>query len=81
MLARKYPLSAGPGDREAGRGGTGRRPQLGAKSIAEIGLEQFERNDGFETVMSFSLRWMRWRVPICLSYRGIFQHEEVETGA
>ena len=88
MLNKKYPLGAGAGERAAGAGGArrGRAQQGGAsrgafKSIADIGLEQYENNDGFETVMSYSVRWMRWRVPLCLSYRGVFQHVEVETGA
>jgi hypothetical protein len=96
MLGKKYPLGAGAGERAAGGGGGAWRGRDSSqaqaqaqgggrggdfKTIADIGLEQYENNDGFETVMSYSVRWMRWRVPLCLSYRGVFQHAEVETGA
>ncbi len=65
------------------------------KTIAEIGLEQFKKQvmvilhvvclfvklpqDGFESVMGFDLPWPQWRVPICISYDGLFIHEEIET--
>jgi hypothetical protein len=35
--------------------------------------------DGFESVMAFSLPWQKWKVPICIAYQGLFIHEEIET--
>ncbi len=37
--------------------------------------------DGFESVMGFGLPWPQWRVPVCISYEGLFIHDEIETGA
>jgi len=65
MLEKKYP--------------TGGQPSH--KTIADVGLEQYQANDGFESTMSWGVKWMRWRVPVCISYDGLFLHEEVETGA
>jgi len=48
-------------------------------SIPEIGLSQWEKNDGFETTMIFALKWMKWRVPMCIAYDGLFLHQEIET--
>ncbi len=53
----------------------------GLKSLAQIGLDQFRKQDGFESVMGFSLPWQDWRVPVCIAYDGLFIHEEIETGA
>ena len=84
MLEKKYPTGNGapqarggssPGSRGSGGGGDE------YKSIAEIGLEQHTANDGFESTMSYGVRWMRWKVPLCISYDGLFLHEEIETGA
>jgi hypothetical protein len=36
------------------------------------------KQDGFESVMGYG-KWMSWRVPICISYNGLFIHEEIET--
>lgn len=72
MLEKKYPI----GDADEGGGAVSQ-----SKSIAEIGLEQYANNDGFESTMSWGVRWMRWRVPLCISYDGLFLHEEIETGA
>jgi len=63
MLQKKYPLGTGPD-----------------KSIAEIGLQQFMQQDGFESVMIGSQpSWMTWRLPLCISYEGLFIQEEIET--
>lgn len=51
------------------------------KSIADIGLDQYRKQDGFESAMVFSIPWQRWQVPICISYNGLFIHEEIETSA
>lgn len=37
--------------------------------------------DGFESDMAYGVKWMRWKVPICISYNGLFLHEEIETSA
>lgn len=50
-------------------------------SIAEIGLNQYEKQDGFESAMGLGLKWMNWRVPVCISLNGLFLHEEIETAA
>jgi hypothetical protein len=50
-------------------------------SIPEIGQTYWKRQDAFESVMVNDIRWMRWKVPICISYHGIFVHEEIETSA
>lgn len=71
MLTKQYPSDSGAGG----------RAKLSYKSIAEIGLEQYSANDGFESTMSWGVKWMRWRVPMCISYNGLFLHEEIETGA
>lgn len=52
----------------------------GMKSIATIAKESSDKQDAFETAM-INLNWMSWRVPICLSYNGIFIHEEIETAS
>jgi hypothetical protein len=31
--------------------------------------------------MAFGLPWQQWKVPICISYNGLFLNEEIETGA
>jgi hypothetical protein len=49
--------------------------------MGEIGLSHWGKQDGFETDMIHESRWMWWRVPICISYDGLFLHEEVETSA
>ena len=52
----------------------------GRKTIPEIGLSQFQQQDGFESVMvGGSPPWMKWRVPICISYQGLFIQQEIET--
>jgi hypothetical protein len=52
----------------------------GVKSIPEIGLGQFQQQDGFESVMiGGTPSWMTWRVPICISYQGLFIQQEIET--
>ena len=50
-------------------------------SLPEIGLNTFRRQDAFESVMAFDLKWMYWKVPICIAYDGLFIHEEIETNA
>jgi hypothetical protein len=35
--------------------------------------------DGFESSMLHI--WQSWKVPICISYQGLFIHEEIETSA
>lgn len=72
MLGTKYPTGVAHG---AGKS----HPEL--KSIAEIGLDQYVANDGFESTMSWGVKWMRWHVPMCISYSGLFLHEEIETSA
>ena len=52
-----------------------------AATIADIGLKSFAQQDAFESSMIHEHRWMAWKVPICISYNGLFQHEEVETSA
>jgi hypothetical protein len=51
--------------------------------IADLGRSFWDSNDGFERAMAFNLHWMKWqpRVPICISYDGMFRHEEIETSA
>ena len=39
----------------------------------------FPSKDGFESSMLGA--WQHWRVPICISYNGLFIHEEIETSA
>lgn len=51
----------------------------GMKSIAEIGLQNWQHQDGFETVMIYTHKWGHWKVPICISYDGLFIHEQIET--
>ncbi len=53
----------------------------GDKSLPEIGLSHNLHNDGFETAMGFSEKWMTWKVPICITMEGLFIHDEIETGA
>jgi hypothetical protein len=48
-------------------------------SLAEIGLSCFRKQDRFETVMIHEYKWAYWKVPICISYNGLFVHEEIET--
>jgi hypothetical protein len=51
-------------------------------SLASIGLHfGGSVQDGFENAMAYQLDWTRWKVPICISYQGLFLHEEIETGA
>eukprot|EP01033_Poteriospumella_lacustris_P006673 gene6673-4811_t len=65
MLTKKYPM----------------KDNKSFKSIADIGLDQYRKQDGFESAMVFSIPWQRWQVPICISYNGLFIHEEIETSA
>ena len=53
----------------------------GKKTLPEIGLSHNIHNDGFETAMGFSEKWMKWKVPICITMEGLFIHDEIETGA
>lgn len=78
MLGTKYPTGTRRGKDQEGSGGDGRHE---LKSIADIGLEQYVANDGFESTMSWGVKWMRWHVPMCISYSGLFLHEEIETSA
>ena len=48
-------------------------------SIADIGLKSFAKQDAFESTMIHEHNWMSWKVPICISYKGLFIHEEIET--
>ena len=50
-------------------------------SIADIGLRQYQSQDGFESVMAWGMPWQQWKVPICIAYDGLFIHEEIETAA
>ena len=43
------------------------------RSLADIGLTQWEQQDGFESVMIHSdPSWMSWRAPLCISLDGLF---------
>ena len=53
----------------------------GLKTIAEIGLSHAFQQDGFESDMIYVSRWMNWKIPVCISYNGMFIHEEIETSA
>lgn len=53
----------------------------GMKTIAEIGLSHAYQQDGFESDMIHVSKWMNWRIPVCISYNGMFIHEEIETSA
>jgi hypothetical protein len=48
-------------------------------SLGDIGLRQFQKQDGFESIMAWGLPWQQWKVPICIAYDGLFIHEEIET--
>eukprot|EP01040_Poterioochromonas_malhamensis_P010861 gene10861-11838_t len=48
-------------------------------SIAEIAISQWEKQDGLESIMIYGYPWQEWRVPICISYHGLFLNEEIET--
>lgn len=52
-----------------------------SRSIPDIALGQFKQQDGLESAMVYGLPWAQWRVPMCISYQGLFVHEEVETAA
>jgi hypothetical protein len=56
-------------------------PEFGDLSIAEIGLKSYAKQDAFESTMIRGVQWMHWRVPVCISYEGLFLHEEIETSA
>ena len=47
-------------------------------SIADIAIQSYKAQDAFEASMAFSLKWMAWKVPICISYNGLFFHERIE---
>jgi hypothetical protein len=77
MLEAKYP--PGPGSSMNMSGISFNAPQW---SLASIGLHfGGSVQDGFENAMAHQLDWTRWKVPICISYQGLFLHEEIETGA
>ena len=59
----------------------GRTGPTHEKSIPEIGYAFWDKQDAFETVMVHDIGWMKWKVPLCISLRGVFLHEEIETGA
>lgn len=48
------------------------------KSIADVAIQSYISQDSFEASMAFSLKWMTWKVPICISYNGLFFHERIE---
>ena len=48
-------------------------------TIADIALQSAYEQDKFESSMIQTYVWMRWKVPICISYDGLFLHEEIET--
>ena len=50
-------------------------------TIADIALESSSEQDKFENSMIHKYIWMRWKVPICISYDGLFLHQEIETNA
>ena len=50
-------------------------------TIADIALEASSDQDKFENSMIHKHIWMRWKVPICISYDGLFLHQEIETSA
>jgi len=52
-----------------------------SRTIADIAISQYEHQDGFESVMIYGLPWQHWKVPICISYQGLFINEEIETAA
>lgn len=54
-------------------------PLDGSMSMAEIGLKCYNKQDKFESIMIFDYKWAKWKVPICISYNGLFVHEEIET--
>ena len=57
------------------------KTKSGMKTIAEIGLSHAHQQDGFESYMIYVSKWMDWRIPVCISYNGMFIHEEIETSA
>lgn len=48
-----------------------------ARSLAALGRVQWDRQDGFEDSMMQN-DWGKWKVPICISYHGLFTHSEVD---
>jgi hypothetical protein len=49
--------------------------------LAALGKSFWQKNDGFESSMANGIQWMNWKVPMCISFDGLFLHEEIETGA
>lgn len=47
-------------------------------TLADFGNKQSKRQDGFEVGLLESADWGDLKVPLCLSYDGIFLHEEVD---
>eukprot|EP01031_Cornospumella_fuschlensis_P038082 gene38082-46273_t len=56
------------------------RPNV-SLSLPELGLRQYQTQDGLESAMIYSLPWAQWKVPLCISLQGLFIHEEIETGS
>lgn len=53
-------------------------------SISDIGLIHWQQQDGFESDLAFGIsgnQWLNWKVPTCISYNGLFLHQEIETSA
>jgi hypothetical protein len=50
-------------------------------TIADVALQSANEQDKFESSMIQTHVWMRWKVPICIAYDGLFLHEEIETSA
>lgn len=48
-------------------------------TIADVALQAANEQDKFESSMIQTHGWMRWKVPICISYDGLFIHQEIET--
>lgn len=63
MLNKQYPVDNGTSN----------------KSIAQIGLENFDKQDGFEDAMLWKYTWQKWKIPICISYNGLFLHQEIDS--
>jgi hypothetical protein len=49
----------------------------GPMTLSELGLHWGIKQDALESGL-LNMNWGEWEVPLCLSYEGMFVHEEVD---
>jgi hypothetical protein len=80
-LGSKLCCARGEAGCECAAGGGGRRRRgrdIGPLSLAEVAEAAWARQDGLEVGM-LNDDWGRFKVPLCISYQGLFVHKEIDS--